>query len=327
MHALVTGANGFLGRHVVAALLRAGHRVRALLGPRADARAAVWDAPVECVRADLVGADVLEPLCAGVDVIVHLAARVLGDDRERIVVARDGTERLLRAMAQSGARRLVLASSFAVYDWERVGSVLSEDSPLRAPDAPDCDAYTRAKLLQEELVRRHADSDGFGAIVLRASSLWGAGRLDGGDVGRRAGPLHFVLGPRRRLRLCYVENAAEAFAKAAELAGPGVRAINVVDAEPVDAWRYAHACLVRGFADPLCIPLPYRPARAGLRLADAALRRLGHPNALPGILGAARFEAQFQPAACPIEAARRELGWEPRFGFDEAVARTRVLPW
>ena len=53
MKALVTGANGFLGRHVVAALLGRGHQVRALVRPAARLEALGWPAAVEVVRADL----------------------------------------------------------------------------------------------------------------------------------------------------------------------------------------------------------------------------------------------------------------------------------
>jgi UDP-glucose 4-epimerase len=326
MRALVTGANGFLGRYVVAALLRSGHRVRALLGPRASARDLAPDAAVESLRADLLGAKPLEPAFEGVDVLVHLAAKVLGDDRERIAVAVDGTERLLAAMVRTPTRRLVLASSFAVYDWERVGSTLTEASPLRAPDAPGCEGYARAKRLQEEVARRFAEREGWGLSILRPSSLWGAGRLDEGDVGRRVGPVIFVVGPRRRLRLCYVENAADAFARAAELSGAGVRVFNVVDRDEVRAWRYARECLSLGSAASLRLPVPYRPALACLRGAEAALHQLtrGHRR-LPGILAVTRFEAQFRPVECSAEAARRLLGWVPRVDYAEALERTRAV--
>jgi UDP-glucose 4-epimerase len=325
MRALVTGASGFLGRHVVAALLRSGHRVRTLRRTRAAADRIDSAAQVQSLYADLVGSDPLEPAFEGVDVLVHLAAGVLGSDHERLHVAVHGTERLLSAMARTATRRVVLASSFAVYDWERVGCELSEDSALRAPDAQGCDGYARAKLLQEAVARRFAEQMGWSLTILRPPGLWGAGRLDEGSVGRRAGPLRIVVGPCRRLRLCYVENCADAFVSAAESAEPGVRTLNVIDGEGISAWRYAKECDALGSTVSLRIPLPYLPTLGCLRAAESALRVLTRgQRRLPGILSVARFQAQFRPVACSTAKARRVLGWVPRVGHAEAVERTRL---
>jgi UDP-glucose 4-epimerase len=112
--ALVTGANGFLGRHVVARLLERGHEVRALVRPGPPP--GEWKSGVDLVRADLRVGD-LVPLFAGVDVVVHLAAAVAGDEDAQFASSVVGTERLLEAMARSTARRLLLVSSLVVYDW------------------------------------------------------------------------------------------------------------------------------------------------------------------------------------------------------------------
>jgi len=324
MRALVTGANGFLGRHVVAGLLEAGHHVRALVGPRGVVQDLPWADRAEILHVDLLETEPLDAAFEGVDVLVHLAARVLGDDRERIAVAVDGTERLLGAMARSSTRRVVLASSLAVYDWERVADPLTEASPLRALDAAGPDSYAIAKLRQEEVALRFAGSGGGWELsILRPSSLWGAGRLDGGDVGRRVGPLVFVVGPRRRLRISYVENCAEAFVRAALRPGAVLRVINVVDPFEISAWRYARECLGRSGIAWLRVPLPYRPLLACLRITERVLRGpIGGRPRLPGILAPARFETQFKPVTCSVAAAQRELGWAPRFGFAEALERT-----
>ena len=76
MRVLVTGANGFLGRHVVDALLARGCRVRALVRPAARLEDLGWPAAVEVVRADLRAASHLEAAFESVDVLLHLAAMV-----------------------------------------------------------------------------------------------------------------------------------------------------------------------------------------------------------------------------------------------------------
>ncbi|MGH2872770.1 MAG: NAD-dependent epimerase/dehydratase family protein, partial [Solirubrobacteraceae bacterium] len=113
MKALVTGANGFLGQRVVAALLAQGHVVRALVRPAAAVEEIGWPDSVEIIRGDLRSARDLVPAFEGVDVLLHLAAAVTGGEDAMFASTVSGTERLLTAMANTTCRRIVLASSFA----------------------------------------------------------------------------------------------------------------------------------------------------------------------------------------------------------------------
>lgn len=321
MKILVTGADGFLGRHVVAAALSAGHGVRAMVGPRASTSPFTTSGSLESFRADLLGAEPLEPAFEGVDVLVHLAAVVVGNDRERSAVNADGTARLLAAMLQTATRRVVLASSLSVYDWRKVGGMLTERTPLRTADSAG-DSYSSSKLRQEEVARALAARHGWALTVLRPSSLWGAGRMQGGETGRRFGPFFAVVGPRRPLRLCYVENCADAFLRAVAWDAPAVRTFNVVDPFEIRAWDYARICLATARDRALRLPLPYRVTRSCLRALDWALRDLGRERfGAPGILRLSRFDTEFAPAACSAEAVLSGLGWTPRFRFEEALAR------
>src|SRR5262249_12080694 len=150
--ALVTGAGGFLGRHVVARLLERGHEVRALVRPGSPLRE--WGSGVELVRADLRVGD-LAPLFAGVDVVVHVAAAVAGDEDVQFASSVVGTERLLEAMARSTATRLLLVSSLVVYDWAGARGRMDEATPL-ASDVYGMGAYDIAKHWQERVARRMA---------------------------------------------------------------------------------------------------------------------------------------------------------------------------
>ncbi|HTJ33221.1 MAG TPA: NAD-dependent epimerase/dehydratase family protein [Dactylosporangium sp.] len=122
MRILVTGAAGFIGGHVAAALRGAGHDVVGLdvLHPKAHGGASSLDAQVGLVRADVRDADAVSAALAGVDVVVHQAAVVgmgvdLADLPEYVGCNDLGTAVLLAAMARAGRRRLVLASSMVVY--------------------------------------------------------------------------------------------------------------------------------------------------------------------------------------------------------------------
>ena len=101
MRVLITGANGFLGARVVRAFQEAGIGVRALVRPAARVQPQGQGDEVEVFRADLRGGEPLEAAFDGIDVLVHLAACVVGDDEERFFSTVVGTERLLAAMART----------------------------------------------------------------------------------------------------------------------------------------------------------------------------------------------------------------------------------
>ena len=90
---------------------------------------------MEVFRADLRTSRELPRAFEGVDVLIHLAAVVSGGEDAQFAGTVVGTERLLDAMASSTCRRLVLCSSFSVYDFSATHRTLDEDSPLhQVPD-------------------------------------------------------------------------------------------------------------------------------------------------------------------------------------------------
>jgi nucleoside-diphosphate-sugar epimerase len=265
---LVTGANGFIGRPLVHALVEAGHEVRALVRPASDVRTLGWGPGVEVARADLRVAPELDTLFEGIDALVHLAAATGGDDAAQFASTVVGTERLLDAMRRSDTGRLVLISSFAVYSWTEVRQRADEDTPLeRDPYARD--GYTVAKLWQEKLARRYAADHGWDLTVLRPGAVWGRAHESSGRLGESLGPFHLVIGPRRRLPLSYVENCASAIAAAATHPDCAGRTLNVLDADEISAWDYVGTWLRRSGTRGWRVPVPLWLARAVMFLAMA----------------------------------------------------------
>ena len=102
MRALVTGANGFLGRHVVTALLARGMKVRAMVRPAVRLQDLCWSSSVEVFRADLRTSRELGRAFEEVDVLIHLAAVVAGGEDAQFAGTVGGTERLLEAIFLRG---------------------------------------------------------------------------------------------------------------------------------------------------------------------------------------------------------------------------------
>jgi dTDP-L-rhamnose 4-epimerase len=209
MRVLVTGAAGFIGSHITAAMRAAGHDVRGLdsLSP------AVHNGRPGHVTGDLVVGDVRDPAAvegalAGVDAVCHQAAMVgLGVDLSDLPVYADvnvtGTAVLLEAMGRRGIPRLVFASSMVVYGegaydctaHGRVRPAPRHPGDLAAgrfePRCPHCgqplstttvtedapldprNAYAASKVAQEHLAACWARMTGGAAVGLRYHNVYG----------------------------------------------------------------------------------------------------------------------------------------------------------
>lgn len=313
MRILITGASGFLGTEVVRELSARGHAVRAMVRPRADVTSRHWPATVEVVRGDLRDASrqTIGDMLAGIDVLVHLAAVVHGAEDERFRGTVLLTERLLDALADVPVRRVVLASSYSVYDWEKTRRTLVETSPL-ATNLDERDAYTAAKVWQERLIGAAQAAQGWELCVLRPGFI-----SDGTDwifgAGVRARALTLVVGPRRRLPITTLQNCADCFATAVESPRAAGQTYNVVDGPGPRAWSYAQWHHRRSHTKATLVPVPYVPALLTVKLIAATVRRLSRwprPR-LPSLFVPARFVARFKPLRHSNDKLQRQLGWTP----------------
>ena len=210
MHVLVTGGAGFIGTHVVDALISDGHRVRVLDLLAPDIHPSGWPGHLD-ERAERVQGDVRElpaGVLDGIDAVCHQAA-IVGhgldlQDLPHYVSTNDlGTAVLLAAMAGAGIDRLVLASSMVVYGEGRYacpehGAARPgprSEADLQAgrfePGCPTCGApmawglvpedaptdprsvYAATKLAQEHLAASWARGTGGVAVALRYHNVYG----------------------------------------------------------------------------------------------------------------------------------------------------------
>ena len=207
--ALVTGGMGFLGKAVVEALAARGTPVRAL-GRR---QPAAWEREpsVEYVAADL-GDALPAGLFDGVEVVVHCAAETAGGwegHRRNSITA---TERVLRAAAASGVRRLIHVSSLATLASTN-GAPLHDDGELE-PRPAEYGPYVWGKVESERLAARLGAELGVDVRIVRPGALVDYGRFDPpGKLGRRIGNIFVAVGsPSDRLGVADVRFAGRAIA-------------------------------------------------------------------------------------------------------------------
>jgi len=171
MDVLITGATGFIGRHLVERLLLEGNCVKALVRPETDA---TWlDAHgVEVVRGDVRDAHAVERVAENCQLIYHLAARTSHGNpsgKDTYPVNVEGTVNVARAALQAGVSRLVLASTTGVY-----GPIKNRAIDERTPVKP-YSAYTKSKVQAERLVLSHHARHGLPVVIARITSVFGPG--------------------------------------------------------------------------------------------------------------------------------------------------------
>ncbi len=330
MKILVTGANGFLGRHVVASLSNAGHSVRALVRPSADIDGLGWEAvehrdSIEVVRGALKNGPDLRRVLEDIEVVVHLAAAMSGSDFARFSETVTTTEHLFDAMQASNVRRLLLCSSFAVYDWPRARGTVDENTALlEGADVYARDGYACAKLWQERIARRYAEAAGWELTIIRPGFIWGRGNeCPDGAIGPSLGSLHFVFAAGRDLPFTHVENFADCIRAAVESKAAAGETLNLVDANGLSAWRFMGEYLRRSGRGGRRIWLPHAilwPLILGCFGVARAI--LGPRVKLPQIFMPWGFAQGYRPLRYGTERLHRVLDWRPPLSFEGSLDRT-----
>lgn len=292
MRIAVTGARGFVGRALMSALAA---RDLAAVG-------LVRSAPEATQRAvgDLTTRPDLAAALDGVDVVVHLAARVHvmhETERDPLAAFRQAnvaaTEHLARAAVARGARRFVYVSSI------KVNGEATQRAPFREQDPPRPeDPYGVSKWEAEQALGRVAADTGLEVVVVRPPLVYGPGV--GGNFVRmmrwlqRGVPLP-LASVRNRRDLVGVNNLADALVTCSVHPQAAGRTYLVADGEAVST-----PALLRSLA--ACMHVCARLVPCPVALLQAAGRLAGKGGEVARLVGSLEVDAG---------ALRRELGWRP----------------
>ncbi|HDN26422.1 MAG TPA: NAD-dependent epimerase/dehydratase family protein [Thioploca sp.] len=211
----ITGANGFIGRHVVQHFVKRQPDIplRALLS-RSHEDFATRFPHVETFCGDLREPVPIKPALEGVETVIHLASKNIDKDGSGFQqVNVEGTKQLCHNAVQAGVRRFIYVSSVGVY-----GHGSHRDVDERTPVSPDT-TFSRSKAEAEKIILAHHQKGDFQAIILRHRFLYG--KQDEHVMPRfmkaaRNYPF-WVSGGRAKMSLLLVDDFAEVIARLATL--------------------------------------------------------------------------------------------------------------
>lgn len=313
MRVAVTGAAGFIGTALVARLRADGHDVVALVRRPASA-GALHAAGAEVRGGDVRDAAAVGAALAGTDVVCHLA-RAKGHGIAPAAVVQsvnvDGAGVVAAAAVRAGAHRLVLASSTAVYGSRRPGETLTEDAPVR-PDS----AYARSKVEAE--ARALGEARARGAVVIaRITNVLGPAALSSLSLIRSvaSGSLPVIGRGANRHHPADVDDIVDGLVRC--VSSPAASGTYNLAGPEAITLRELLACIARATGARPPRTIPRAPVDAWLAL-DRGLHRLTSLH-LPRTAGP-RFLTSDR--RLDLSRARRDLGYAPSIGVDEAVRRT-----
>lgn len=302
MKYLVTGGAGFIGSHIVTALVERGDEVRVYdnLSTGKAENLAHLGKRVELMQGDLLDPKQLEKAVAGVDVVFHQAAmasvpRSLAEPAASHAACATGTLHVLDAARRGGVKRVVYAGSSSAYGNQPF--IAKRESDLPAPISP----YAAAKLAGEGYCQAFAASYGLETVVIRYFNVFGPRQDPNGEysavipkfvVMMLAGKRPTVFGDGGQSRdFTYVENVVRGNLAAAASPAANGRVFNVACGR-----QYSLLELIASINRVLGTKIEpnFEPARAG----------------------------DVRDSLADITAARDVLKYEPTVDFDEGLRRS-----
>ena len=315
MRVLVTGASGFLGSHIAEQLAEAGHSVVALVRKSSNTRFLSSLRGLELATGSVEDATSVRAAMAGVDAVIHSAGLVKARSEEEFFRTNtDGTRNLLAAAREvaPGLRRFVFVSSLAA-----VGPSLDGLPVDGAGELRPVTHYGRSKLAAERLVLDAKDQ--LPVTVIRPPMIYGPRDHESfaffQSVSMRFLP--YLGDGKNTMSVVYAADAASACIQAIDRDVPSGKAYFVDDGK-VYVWLDMLKDIERAVGKPALVRLsiPF-PVVRGAAMVNEVIGKL--TNKAMMLTRDKLVELSAPHWVCDSSDTRRDLGWEPKVGWEEGT--------
>jgi nucleoside-diphosphate-sugar epimerase len=314
--ALVTGANGFVGSHLVEGLLSKGYQVICLVRKTSNLR---WlsGLEVEYVYADIKEKDSLRDVVKDVDLVFHVAGLTKAKTEEEYFKANyEGTKNLLEACVKDNpqVKRFVYISSQAAVGPGKDEKPLDETAPCN----PITD-YGKSKLEGERIVLEFSSK--LPVTVIRPPAVYGPRDPDILSFFKVANKGFKTLFGKEEsyLSLCYIEDLIDGIILAAE-SPKGIGQIYFVADDRIYSWREAFGIIAKVLNKrTITLRIPNIFLFTMAFIAENIFRLLGKPTVI-NIQKVREITQKYW--VCDVSKAKKELGFSPKYKLEEGAKKT-----
>jgi nucleoside-diphosphate-sugar epimerase len=316
MKILVTGATGFIGQHLVNALLAKGHAVKCLVRKTSNTES-LRSLGVELSYGDLLDRSSLEKAMSGVSVIYHLAAEVyalkISEYNKKNII---GTKNLAEVSLRAGISKFVYLSSIGAVGQNTSRHILLNEKTPCNPTTP----YGKSKLAAEKILLDAFSKYSLPVVIIRAPIIYGPGQP---SVLSRFFTMIYnktfkMVGDGNNLKsFCYIDNLVDGMMLAEKSVRSTGKIYFISDNKVYTPNEFAEAIASEEGVVLKKIHLPYIIASisGGLLVLLEKLFR---------IYSVAIYSVKTMAIdyACDIKKAQQELGYNPQIDLQEGIRRT-----
>jgi len=314
---LVTGATGFIGAKLVQALAEKGDEIRILAFPGEDC-SHIHEYVQEIREGDITRPETLIGLGDGIDVVYHLAARVLdyGTRDQFYGPILDGTRNMVEACADR-AGRFVFVSSICACGTGRHMKGMTEKDPCKRTGV----FYGDAKLDAEEIVKSYSSRFPKGYVIVRPSNVTGPGSVFVAELGRRfqESSVPLLDKGKHSASLLYVDNLVDGLLLAGRREEASCQTFFFRDDWQV-TWKEYLTDVSAMLGKKPSFSAPFRLAWALGFLFEKISQALGTRPVITrhsvGLMG--------RDNDVDTTKARAELGWQTRVTYEQAMKEIRA---
>ncbi len=314
MRVLVTGASGFLGRHIINKLKSEGCEVAAIVR-NSSVVDQLKDAEVEFISGDLRDEACIKKAVKNVDAIVHAAATMGGGWEDYYDINVKSTELLLKHAPKAKIKRFVFISSIIVYDHSagESGVTFSEEMAYEENSLTN---YSRSKIEAEKIIAKYQKK--VPTVVLRPGALYGgSGPIYPARLGFSLGSgKYLVIGDgNREIPLSHVDSVADAVWASINRKQAVGKSYNIIEDGEITQNAYLNRVKTLTNSKLKVLHLSYKPARILALMIQKVLGLAGmsSPIRLPYLR---LCSTQFY---YPNDRAKKELGWQPQGSLESSI--------